>query len=124
MRPPGEDPKPGDWAVVQIPGPAGDVVEQMQKLSGGGARAAKWVHAIYLVEPGVIVEATPQGAQRGPLHYSPSALWWSTRMVVKGDTARMLSIAAAERFAAANGGHAGGLVYGASMRLARSMGRT
>jgi hypothetical protein len=104
--------RPGDWAVVQIPGPAGDVVEQMQKLSGGGARAAKWVHAIYcvaVVPQVMIVEATPEGAKRNPLHYSPAALWWSTGRIEKTDTARAVSVAKAESYATANGGR--GVAY-------------
>jgi hypothetical protein len=102
---PGADPQPGDWAVVNhVAGPVGDIIKRMQILSGGGARAARWVHAIYLVAPGVIVEAEPGGARRVPLAYAPDELWWSTGIIAKPDRARAASIAAAEGFAAANGG--------------------
>jgi hypothetical protein len=99
------EPRPGDWAVVNhVAGPVGDLIKRMQILSGGGARAARWVHAIYLVAPGVIVEAEPGGARRVPLGYESAALWWSTDAIGKSDQARAASIAAAEGFAAANGG--------------------
>jgi uncharacterized protein YycO len=98
-------PVPGDWAIVnKVPGPAGGLIRRLQILSGGGARAARWVHAIYLVADGVIVEAEPGGARRVPFHYAPGEVWWSTGIIVKSDQARAASIAAAEGFAAANGG--------------------
>ena len=103
---PGVVPQPGDWAVVAFSHGdwAAQMVERMQLLSGGGARAARWVHAIYMVSPGVIVEAEPHGARRVPLTYDPEGLWWSTGIIGKPVANRMKSVAAVNEFAAANGG--------------------
>jgi len=95
---PGVTPLPGDWAVCKVTGP-GNKVEWMQRLSGGGRAACEYVHAVYLVAPGIIVEAVPSGARRVPVHYPAATLWWSTGLIPKTDAARIKSIAAANSYA-------------------------
>lgn len=99
------DPQPGDWAVAQIPGWRGESIEWMQRLAGAPARYAKWVHAFMLVEPGIVVEATPRGAVKVPIHYPPETLWWSTGVIDQTPAQRADACAAAEAFAAARIGY-------------------
>lgn len=90
--------RPGDWCVVHSASAVGRLVYQLERLSGGhGDYEHAAYHCCTINGTMMISEMMPGGCQHVPFHYTAGAVAWSSGVIVKNDTARQLSCAAAHR---------------------------
>lgn len=68
-------PQPGDWAVCNVGGPGGKLIELGQYLNGDGF--VPWAHAFVYIGDGKILQAEPGGSVIVPYTEHGAELWSS-----------------------------------------------